>query len=231
MRIYSSCIEAADELRRELKEMGIEYQSDTVQDKFVGNNPDFITLELMAYSYCITQFDDMWEFIERMKVNQMWLEVECSERLNCHGSDLNPGYAWQYNKEFWEQFLRNGVFSYSYPERWHAQLPYVIRELQQRPNTRQAIMTMYESTKDMMNWGGQDRVPCSMSYQFFIREGKLHVIYTQRSCDFTLFYASDVYLTVKLLEHVADAIDCKVGYFYHNIGSLHVFKGQVKDEF
>ena len=36
MRIYQSAIVAANELGRELKEMGIHYQSDTVQDKYVG---------------------------------------------------------------------------------------------------------------------------------------------------------------------------------------------------
>ena len=231
MRIFQNCIEAADELKRELKEMGIEYQSDTVQDKYVGDNPDYKTLELMAYSYCIQKFPDLEKLLIHQNVNVEWAQGECFERLNPRLRNKNPGQAWKHNHKFWAPFLRNGCFSYSYPERWSAQIPYVINELKERPNTRQAIMTMYESTKDMMNWGGRDRVPCSLAYQFFIRGNRLHVIYSQRSCDFNLFYASDVYLTVKLLIYIAKMIGTDVGYFYHNIGSLHTFAYQVAEEF
>jgi len=231
MRIYQSCIDAADELKRELKEMGIEYQSDTVQDKYVGDDPNYKTLELMAYSYCIQKFDDLEELLKHQNANIEWVHRECFERLRIELYDKNPGYAWKSNENFWKPFLRNGCFSYSYSERWLTQIPYIIKELKERPNTRQAIISMYESTKDMMNWGGCDRVPCSLTYQFFIRRNRLHVIYSQRSCDFNLFYASDVYLTINLLMHIAEAIGADVGYFYHNIGSLHTFAYQVAGEF
>jgi len=211
--------------------MGILYQSDTVQDKYVGDDKAYETLELMAYSYCIQKFDDLEELLDHTFMHKDWVYAEEEDRLDLSLTNKNPGYAWKFNKNFWGPFLRNGCFSYSYAERYHAQLPYIIWELKERPNTRQAIMTMYESTKDMMNWGGRDRVPCSLTYQFLIRNDKLHIIYGQRSCDFNLFYASDVYLTVKLLMYVAELIGVDVGYFYHNIGSLHTFAYQVAEEF
>lgn len=231
MRIYQSAIVAADELGRELKEMGIEYQSDTVQDKYVGDDPNYLTLELMGYSYCIQNCTDLGELLDHMKVNAPWVRAELVERLDFSSTNKNPGDAWKLNEEFWKPFIRDGVLSYSYPERWQAQIPYVIRELKTRPNTRQAIISMYESTKDMMNWGGNDRVPCSLTYQFFIRNNLLHIIYSQRSCDYTLFWASDVYTTIKLMEYIAKEINVKPGYFYHNIGSLHTFRANVKDQF
>jgi thymidylate synthase len=231
MRIYQSTIEAAKELARELKEMGIQYQSTTVQDKFVGDNPDFITLELTGYSYCINQWEDLDDLIDHMELNREWVYAEEDERLGFDITNKNPGYAWKKNKSFWEQFLRDGFFSYSYPERWQAQVPYIIQELKLRPNTRQAVMSFYESTKDMMNWGGRDRVPCSLTYHFLIRDGKLNLIYTQRSCDYALFYGSDVFLTIRLLDYVAKQVGVECGSFFHQIGSLHCFKGQVKDLF
>lgn len=231
MRIYQSAIEAADELARELKEMGIVYQSDTVQDKYVGNDPDFETLELMAYTYCLSRYDDIEQLLPHMNMPVDWVKAEMVERLDLGLINKNPGTAWLLREELWSEYLRNGSFSYTYPERWHAQIPFIIRELTERPNTRQAIMTMYETTRDMMNWGGQDRVPCSLSYQFFIRNNKVHLVYTQRSCDFNLFYASDVYTSVKLLEYIAIAVNLEPGNFYHSIGSLHVFKKHVKDQF
>lgn len=231
MRIYNSTIVAADEIARELFEMGIRYRSDTVQDKYVGDDPDFETLELMSYSYCVTKYDDLELLLDHMNMNTDWVKAELAERLDLSLINKNPGTAWELRKDLWEQYLRNGCFSYSYPERWHAQLPYIIRELKERPNTRQAILSFYESTKDLMNWGGRDRVPCSLTYQFLIRNGQLHIIYSQRSCDFTLFFASDVYTTIHLMKYVAKELDIEPGRFYHNIGSLHTFKGNVKDVF
>lgn len=231
MRFYQNAIEAANELGRELKEMGIHYQSETVQDKFVGDDPDFMTLELMGYGYCLQEWPDLEDLLVHMKMDINWIHEEVKERLDLSLSNKNPGYAWMLREKFWKPYIRNGSLSYSYPERWHAQIPYIIKELKARPNTRQAILSFYESTRDMMNWGGLDRVPCSLTYQFIIRNDKLNLIYSQRSCDYTLFYASDVYTSVKLLEYIADAVGVGVGSFYHNIGSLHCFKGQVGDMF
>jgi len=231
MRVYQSTIECAKELARELKEMGIEYQSDTVQDKYVGDDPDFRTLELMSYSYCIQQYNDLEELLAYMNMDIDWVHAEIAERLDFSIVNKNPGEAWKIRQDFWKPYIRNGCFSYAYPERWQAQIPYVIQELKERPNTRQAIISMYESNKDMMNWGGRDRVPCSLTYQFFIRGNKLHVIYSQRSCDYVLFYASDVYTTIKLMQYIADQVGVTPGWFYHNIGSLHTFHAHVKGEF
>lgn len=231
MRIYQSCIIAADEIKRELSEMGIRYQTDTVQDQYVGDNPDFETLELLSYSYCIQNYNDLENLLSHMKVNETWVHAEYEERLNFELVYKNPGQAWKKNCDFWNKYLRNGKFSYSYPERWQAQIPYVIDELKKFPNTRQAIISMYESTKDINNWGGIDRVPCSLTYQFIKRDGVLHVIYNQRSCDYTLFYASDVYLTIRLMIFIAEQIGAKPGYLYHNLGSLHCFKKYVKGVF
>lgn len=231
MRIYFNAIDAYEELGRELNEMGIEYQTDTVQDKYVGDNPDFLTKELMGYSYCIQNYDDLEDLIDASDIGAVWVHAETDDRLSLHLDNKNPGYAWQFRDDFWKEYMREDCFSYTYPERWHPQIPRIIHELKVRPNTRQAILSMYESTKDMMNWGGRDRVPCSMTYQFLIRDNKLHVIYNQRSCDYDLFYAADVYFTIKLMEFIAKEIDREPGYFYHNIGSLHTFKANVKDKF
>lgn len=231
MRIYNSAIEALGEVGRDLTEMGITYQSDTVQDQFVGDDPEFLTKEIMAYSYMLTSWSDIRDAVEVMGIPIEWVEAEQAERVDLSLINKNPGEAWKLRSDLWEDFLRNGVFAYSYPERFHAQLPYIYQELKTRPNTRQAIITMYESTKDIMSWGGRDRVPCSMSYQFLLREGKLSIIYTQRSCDYKLFFASDMYFACKLLEHVAEVIGVNVGHMVHSIGSLHCFKKHLKGIF
>lgn len=228
MRIFISPEEALNEIKRDLWEMGTRYQSTTVQDKFVENDPGYQTIELMGYSYMITKFSDMEVFLSKGKANRAWVRAEIVERLSL--PFRNPGVSWKQDEAIWKPFLRDGFFSYTYAERWQEQIPYVINELLRRPNSRQAMITMYDRHQDMMNWGGRDRVPCSVSYQFMIREGKLNVIYNQRSCDFIHFFPADVYFTIELLKHIAEAINVPVGYFVHFLGSLHAFSKDLAGE-
>lgn len=232
MRIFTSAMDMVNEVERDLFEMGTRYQSATVQDQDVADDPNFQTMELCGYAYVLTEFDpeDIMGMLRKSgKINMDWVTMEVHERLHgLHDWPLNPGRAWTANSKFWGKFIRNGVFSYSYAERWQEQLPYIIRELTEKPNTRQAVMTMYDKHQDMMHWGGRDRVPCSLTYHFMIREDKLTLIYNQRSCDFVKFFPTDVYLTVALLLYVAGRIDKKPGQFIHMLGSLHAFAGDLK---
>ena len=230
MRIYQDPKEMVREVERDLFEMGIRYQSSTVQDQHVEDDPDYQTIELVGYSYALTGFDDVDEILSYMEANAEWAEAEMNERLGITTPEsLNPGEAWHHDKQKWGQFIRDGVFAYSYAERWRHQLPYIIRELQSRPNTRQAVLTMYDVHQDMLNWGGRDRVPCSLTYHFLLRDGKLDLIYGQRSCDFMKFFATDVWITVGLLKHVAELIGVEPGRFIHNLNSLHAFARDLRE--
>lgn len=233
MRIFSDPMEMVKEVERDLYEMGTRYQSHTVQDKNVKDDPNFQTIELCGYAYMLTSFDDPRRMMKMALysgyLKKAWLEAETVERIHGELTPYNPGFAWQLNWELWKPFLRNGVFSYSYAERWQEQIPYIIRELQNKPNTRQAVMTMYDRHQDMLNWGGFDRVPCSVSYQFLLREDRLVCIYNQRSCDFVKFFGADVFMTIELMKHIGKMIDKECGQFIHFLGSLHAFAGDLKE--
>lgn len=232
MRLYQDCLEMIKEVQRDLKEMGIFYQSETVQDKFVGKDKNFETLELVGYAYTLTSYKNLEEMLNFSgKINREWIDREIEDRLNLSLVNKNPGHAWKCNADLWEKFIRDGKFSYSYSERWQEQIPYVINELRLRKNSRQAMITMYDRHQDMLNWGGKDRVPCSVSYQFLIRENKLVCIYNQRSCDFQNFFAADVYFTIKLQEFIARQVKIESGDFIHFLGSLHAFRKDLKEVF
>jgi len=244
MRIYKDPMEMIKEVERDLFEMGLRYQSKTVQDQDVAEDPDFQTVELFGYSYQLlppfrghellemVEYTDGGnkEMIDRMCFRK-WVVNEAQERI--HGpvggsAERNPGEAWQIYDSFWDRFIRDGFFSYSYCERWMEQIPYVIRELFLRPQSRQAMITMYDRHQDMMNWGGRDRVPCSVSYQFAIREDQLFLIYNQRSCDFIKFFAADIFFTIALQEYIAGCLGIECGPFIHFLGSIHAFAGDLK---
>jgi thymidylate synthase len=213
------------EVERDLFEMGIRVQSDTMQDKDVHDNKDFETVELQAYPYMLTSWNDVNDMVNYIG-NLYWVKAEFMDRVD--SKYLNPGNAYKVNESLWNEYLRDDQFAYTYNERIREQLPQLIRELKKRPNSRQAIVTMYDRHQDMNNWGGKDRVPCSMYYQFYIRKGKLNMIYTMRSCDFLNHFTHDVWLALRLLEWVANAIHMESGVFTHMLGSLHAYQKDLK---
>ena len=121
MRIFKDCLEAQKEIQRSLYEMGTEVQSYSMQDKVVVHDEDYLTKELQGYSYSILKFDDM----EEMKgLNLNWALDDFQERIS---SDLiNPGTAWRYRKEVWDEFLHDNKFHYTYNERIRTQLTPII---------------------------------------------------------------------------------------------------------
>ena len=243
MRIFKDCLEAVKEVERDLAEMGIRYESDSVQDKMLSGE-ERQTLELAPYAYAVFSSPE-GELNHRtfMGLHSMlrykkddpdfieWVYAEANERETGECSKKNPGDAWRIYAKFWQQFLRDSKFAYTYVERIHEQLDYIVSELKARPNTRQAIITIYDRHQDLMNMGGRDRVPCSISYQFILRDGRLTLIYSQRSCDFKKFFQADMYFAISLLNHVAQKVGAEPFAFYHFINSLHMFKADAEGVF
>ncbi len=227
MRIYKDCYEMVKEVERDLYEMGIKYQSTTVQDKQVDKNKKYETLELPGYCYKITnlakpEIEIMLEYLSPY-LNLDWVNEELKERIS--QELLNPGKSYKLSS-LWQEYLHDDSFSYTYNERFRDQIPYILKELKTRLNTRQTVLTVYDKHLDLKNLGGKARIPCSMHYQFMIRNNCLHLIYVMRSCDFLKHFASDVALAIKLQQHIQKELGptIKLGTFTHIIGSLHAFQ-------
>lgn len=237
MRIFANATEAFDEIERDLFEMGIESHPPTVQDKDVKDNDEYITKELIGYSYSLVnpEVDELSTIVEKRlgKNGLAYVTTELIERII--GRAINPGSSWVYRQEVWTPLLeKNGRFAYTYSERIAPQLKRLIEELSHNSETRQAIMTIYDHHHDLNSWGGIRRVPCSMYYHLFIRNNELTMIYTMRSCDFYTHFPIDVYLAIGLLAHIVGVlahIGGEIGddlftrtRFIHFIDSLHAFK-------
>jgi len=228
LRIYVDALEMIKEVERDLFEMGTRVQSHTVQDRDVHDDKAFETLELFGYSYTLQNLDEgnLQRMLRHTNTNYAWAIAESTDRIQPRL--INPGDAYLKDVVLWGQYIRkDGRFAYTYNERIREQLERLIEELKAKPRTRQAVITMYDRHQDMNNWGGVDRVPCTMYYQFAERGGKLNIIYAMRSCDFLKHFASDVYFASSLLRHVARETGMQMGSFTHFLGSLHAFKGDL----
>lgn len=239
MRIYSNSFELMSETGRELNSYGQLVKPKTYQNKVIEGNEDFYTKELICQQYCLTSLGDpIWLFV--FSNSKEWADAEFKERIGWY--DLNPGKAWELRKDLWEQFLVNGKFDYTYPERiWNSLDIYgstsfncdlamqsVIELLKRDNDTRKAVLPIFHGT-DLRFLDGSKRIPCSMYYDFLIRQnGKgekvLHICYHQRSSDFVQHFGNDVYLAWRLMQYVAKEVGVKPGYLYHTIDSLHAYK-------
>lgn len=231
MRIYRNCKEAASETKRELKEMGVEVKLETYQDKVIKDNPDYYTNELLGYSYMIMDTSDKDELPLAFNKNpeeSLWAEKEFEERISC--TKVNPGEAYKL-RSVWEEFMHDGKFAYSYPERINDQIERVIDCLSETPSSRNAIVSFWDPEIDKYRIGGKQRVPCSMYYQFLIRDGKLNMIYNIRSNDLMQHWCWDVFLAIKVQEYISEKLDLPIGWFTQQIGSLHGYQKDLKGIF
>ena len=223
MRVYANCYELMSEIFREVWEMGHVCKPFSYQNKVVSGDPEFETKEVTNYSYCLLNMHKSEYLFLTDHTSISWVEKEFKERVN--PIRVNPGRAWEIRPHVWRTFLNEeGKFDYTYNERMRGQLSNTISELVFHPDTRQAIISIWDPNIDPKRLGGKKRIPCSLNYQFLYRNGKLHIIYNQRSADVVTHFGNDVYLAWLLLEHVAKLTMYKRGYLFHNIGSLHTYK-------
>lgn len=251
MRIYCTAYELMSETGRNLWEMGSEVKPKTYQNKNIEGKDEFITKELICEQYCLTKMPDP-EYLFTYTKCRDWAEAEFKERVS--GKPINPGKAWELRKDVWEEFInRLGGFDYTYAERInqivdfnhgrYTKLEAVIELLKKDNDTRKAIIDIYGSYREIEFYedgedlvkcdqdylDGRTRIPCSMYYDFLIRENasgqkQLNICYHQRSSDFVTHFGNDVYLAWKLMEYVAEQVGILPGYLYHTIDSLHSYK-------
>lgn len=244
-----------------------EWQSMDISDK-----PMLVTHELrhvrIGWDLMPTTVEHAQEVI---KPNLPWAEDHFLERVG--GEPLNPPPShqwWPFAQKNNEEHTEGGKFSHTYPERFwpkyagetwrmidsfsHTGIRYdygdlqdVVMQLVRNPLTRQAYLPVW-FPEDTGAVDGQ-RVPCTLGYHFLIRNGRLDISYSIRSCDFLRHWADDVYMAVRLAQWMRDQLriigytkeipsivdrSIEVGEFIMNIGSLHVFEGdmpRMKKEF
>ena len=185
-----------------------------------------------------------------------WAEDHHLERVG--GQPLNPSPSeawWPFRKRSAdgdtnkEHKSEGEAFSHTYPERmWpknagplldlepmrgirfeYGDLGDIVNQLVRDPNTRQAYLPLW-FPEDTGAVHGK-RVPCSLGWQFQIRQGVIHTTYTMRSTDLLRHYQDDIYLATRLTHWVRDQIQAKsdmnisMGTLTFHTGNMHIFEG------
>lgn len=239
-RIYASCMEMVKEVERDLWEMGINVEVQSMQDK----QARFMTKEVRAYGFSITPWGaghfnvaDMNQMVNYVFPNStvvQYCEAEIKDRTS--EQMLNPGNSHKVRDQVWSEFLHEGKFAYTYSERITPQLMRILKELRDKPGTRQAIINIHsnfyqeygDGESDLDRIGGKKRIPCSMYYQLMRRDDKLELIYTMRSCDYLTHFPVDIWLAIAMQEFAAGWLGIECGPFHYFTGSLHAYEKDMK---
>lgn len=212
-------------------------------DAFVGlaklvNNPEYVCQprgmkikEHLGVKFVITNPRDRLLFIPERKFSLSYMMGEILWYISGNNST-----EWISNySQFWSNISDDGVTANSaYGSRifkphdricgaehdW-TQWQYVIDELKRDPDSRRAVIHI-RSPKDSML--AVKDVPCTLTLQFFIRDGKLHQIVSMRSSDLIFGISYDVPAFTFFQEMLANELGVELGSYVHISNSLHVYE-------
>lgn len=126
----------------------------------------------------------------------------------------------RYNSQI-AQFSDDGLtFAGAYgPRLVLHQLPWVIEQLRSKPDTRQAVVMIWlprpHASRD---------IPCTLTFQWLLRNGCLHCVTTMRSSDLWLGLPYDTFNFTQLTNAIAAELHVEVGSFVLNLGSAHLYE-------
>ena len=119
-------------------------------------------------------------------------------------------------------YTDDGLFHGAYGSRIAGSLPRVVRLLDADPSTRQAVLSIYSSGLDTSE--RYSDIPCTLTLQFFVRDGGLCLRVSMRSNDVWLGLPYDLFQFISLQMAVAQSLQLPVGWYCHSVGSMHLYE-------
>lgn len=130
----------------------------------------------------------------------------------------------QLTKRFkvFDAFVDEGALWGAYGPRIAGDLGQCVKTLQNDHFSRQAVLTIFDSNRDL-NRNGVNDVPCTIAIQFMIRDGQVNMRVIMRSNDIWLGYPYDTIQFFALQSALAQCFGLPVGTYSHLVGSLHLY--------
>lgn len=213
-------------LRSELELNGLEFEASA------GNATGArrICKELLGVTFRVHDWSDRDEMMKENGLNTLFADYDFKDRISEY--PVNPGKAVQFDttgalkphlKYSMDDISKEYPYlEYTYSERMSYQYKPIIYNLRLNPDSRQSYISIWNPERDV-HYLEQKRVPCSIGYQFFIREGKLNMIYLMRSLEVSKCIGNDIYTSSRLLEYIAEKVGVEYGFLQFFAASLHIF--------
>jgi thymidylate synthase len=106
------------------------------------------------------------------------------------------------------------------------QVRYVIEKLRAAPDTRQAVVQIYDH-EDVA--APHKDVPCTCILQYLLRGGRLDSVAYMRSNDARLGVPHDLFAFTMLQELIARSVGADVGTHTHLVGSYHLYESDMEN--
>jgi thymidylate synthase len=103
------------------------------------------------------------------------------------------------------------------------QLATVAERLKSNPDTRKAVVQIFNAEDIPTEQTSYADIPCTCMMQFMIRNGKLDMIVFMRSNDAFKGLPHDIFCFTMIQELMARTLGIELGLYKHMVGSLHLY--------
>lgn len=125
-----------------------------------------------------------------------------------------------------EQFAEdNGMFHGGYGRRIGHQMAVIVERLKADPDTRQAVVTLWDPKLDTE--GGKRDHPCTCLFNWRIRRGELLMSTFMRSQDVHWGWPYDVVMFATLQLTMAHYLGVRPGPYTHHAASFHIYERDI----
>ena len=197
-------------------------------DRIIQDGVDFAdTKALFNVGFYITDPLDNKIINRERNWKQDYAEAEWQWYLSGNRNISKLGKLYGKTPEIWKRMADDkGNVNSNYGWQWqrNAQLDMVIETLKQKPETRQAAISIYDG-KEITDYAHD--TPCTYAVQFTIVHGRLDMCVTMRSNDLWYGFCNDQYCFSMLQGLVAHELNVEPGVYYHFAHNMHLYNDKI----
>lgn len=170
----------------------------------------------------VVRLDDPTDALPTGTNRRLKLPIGSVEALQLIAGQSWPNLQAKAGGEFMASLREGEVYHGGYGGRVRSQLTAVVDRLKADPQSRQALITIWDPLQDLFVPDSKD-YPCTVMLQFLIRDDKLQLHTTMRSNDAWLGVAYDFFMFTQLQLTVANVLDLEPGPYFHHAVSFHMY--------
>jgi len=185
------------------------------------------TKALFNVGFYITDPKDRKIINRERKWNEDYAEAEWQWYLSGDRNIAKLGDLYGKVPEIWKRMAdKNGNVNSNYGWQWQrgGQLDEVVSLLKDKPETRQAAISIYDCKEYPMY---DYDTPCTYAIQFTIVNNRLDMCVTMRSNDLWYGFCNDQYQFSKLQEMVSKRLNIETGVYYHFAHNMHLYNDKI----
>ncbi len=201
---------------------------DFLLDDIIINGVDFRdTKAIFNCGFYILNPEDNHITNKQRKWNLKYAEAEWQWYLSGDPSIKKLGELYGKVPPIWERMAdTSGNVMSNYGWQWQRdnQLENVIGLLKETPETRQAVISIYDG-KEMHRYSND--TPCTYAIQFTILDSKLCMSVYMRSNDIWYGFCNDQYQFSSLQKMIAKRLNLDIGWYYHHAHNMHLYNNKI----